>query len=58
MNEDKKWELTLFQILRIKGNVYYLIDDRHTYTDILLKIKTLGEKGLVNPDSFRRRKYI
>lgn len=45
--EDKKWELSLFQILRVCGNVYYLADDRHSYTDILLYISKLRDRGLV-----------
>lgn len=55
MNEkEDKWDLTLFQILRLRGNVTYLIDDNHTYTDILLRINMFIEKGLVRKtdDSF------
>ena len=48
--EDKKWELSLFQILRVCGNVYYLADERHSYTDILLYINKLKEKRLVIKD--------
>lgn len=55
MNEkEDKWDLTLFQILRVRGNASYLIDDNHTYTDILLRINKFIEKGLVRKtdDSF------
>lgn len=55
MNDNNhKWELTLFQILRVRGNVNYLIDSKHTYTDILLRINKFIEKGLVKKidDSF------
>ncbi len=58
MNVDKKWELALFQILRVCGNVYYLVDDKHTYIDILLYINKLKEQGLVNKvdDQFKLTK--
>ena len=58
MNEDKKWQLTLLQILRVCGNVYYLVDDRHSYTDVLLFINKLRAQGLVckENDSFKLTK--
>lgn len=53
-DKEDKWDLTLFQILRVRGNVNYLIDRKHIYTDILLRINKFIEKGLVNKtdDSF------
>ncbi len=58
MNEDKKWELVLFQILRVCGNVYYLADEKHTYVDILLYINKLIKQGLITKkeDQFRLTK--
>lgn len=44
MNENNKWELLLLQILRVRGNVFYLVDENHTYTDLLLEINKLREK--------------
>lgn len=41
MKEYSNWELLLFQILRVRGNVFYLIDEQHSYTDIILKINKL-----------------
>ena len=55
MNEcEHKWDLTLFQILRVRGNVSYLIDNEHTYTDILLRINKFIENGILRKidDSF------
>lgn len=55
MNVDKMWELTLYQVLRVNGNVYYLIDEKHSYTNVLLYISTLRKHGMVNKidDSFQ-----
>ena len=44
MNENSNWELLLFQILRVRGNVFYLVDEHHTYTDLLLEINKLRDK--------------
>lgn len=41
MKEYSNWELFLFQILRVRGNVFYLVDEQHTYTDVILKINKL-----------------
>lgn len=44
MNDYCNWELLLFQILGVRGNVFYLVDEQHTYTDIILKINKLRDQ--------------
>lgn len=54
MNDNCLWELRLLQIIRVKGNVSYLIDDNHNYTDVIIKINELGDRGFLvkDEDSF------
>lgn len=47
MNVDKMWQLRLFQIIRVRGNVFYLVDSEHTFTDIVLYLNELIEQGLL-----------
>lgn len=47
MNVDKIWQLRLFQILRVRGNVFYLVDSEHTFTDVVLYLNELIEQNLV-----------
>lgn len=47
MNVDKLWELRLFQILRVRGNAFYIVDSKHSYTDIVIYINGLIEKGFI-----------
>lgn len=47
MNVDKLWELRLFQILRVRGNAFYLVDPEHSFTDIVLYLNELIEHGFI-----------
>lgn len=47
MNVDNIWLLRLFQILRVRGNVFYLVDPEHTFTDIVLYLNELIGKNLL-----------
>ena len=55
MKDDKMWQLRLFQILRVRGNVFYLVDDKHTFTNILLYLNELIEQNLLQK---REDQYI
>lgn len=47
MNVDNIWQLRLFQILRVRGNVFYLVDSEHTFTDVVLYLNELIEQNLL-----------
>lgn len=45
MNDNNMWLLRLFQIIRVRGNVFYLVDEEHTYTNVLYQLNVLIDKG-------------
>lgn len=47
MNVNKQWQLRLFQIIRVRGNVFFLIDEEHTYTNVLYHLNTLIDRKLL-----------
>lgn len=51
VNDSKQRELKLFQILRVRGNVLYLVDDQHSFTDIQLRINKLKNDGLLQVEN-------